>query len=136
MAHFAEIDDKNIVIRVLVIDDIDTQDGDGKEDESVGAKYLSDAFGGTWKRTSYNTHKNVHSKSGTPFRKNYAGVGFTYDAAKDAFIPPKDRHPDDWILDDDTCQWKAPKPYPSDGKDYLWNGDTKAWVEYKPPEPE
>ena len=137
MAHFAEIDDKNIVIRVLVVDDKDTQDEDGKEDESIGAKYLSDTFGGTWKRTSYNTHKNVHSKDGTPFRKNYAGIGYTYDAARDAFIPPKsDRHPDDWKIDEDTCQWTAPKPYPSDGKDYNWNDDTKAWDEYKPKEPE
>ena len=125
MAHFAEIDDKNIVIRVLVIDDIDTQDGDGKEDESVGAKYLSDAFGGTWKRTSYNTHKNVHSKSGTPFRKNYAGVGFTYDAAKDAFIPPKP-YPS-WTLNEDSCLWEAPTAKPDDGEYYYWNEDTTQW---------
>ena len=135
MSHFAEIDEKTkVVIRVVVVDDKDTQDENGNEVESIGAQYLSDAFGGTWKKTSYNTFKNTHSKSGTPFRKNYAGIGFTYDETKDAFIPPREPHPANWILDEETCQWKAPVEYPSDGKDYIWNNDTDAWDEYKPVE--
>ena len=127
MAHFVEIDASNIVIRGVVLDDKDTQDESGDEVESVGAKYLSDGFGGTWKRTSYNTSGGVHSLDGTPFRKNYAGIGFTYDKTRDAFIPPKPY--DSWILNEDTCQWDAPVTYPDDGKQYIWNEETEAWDE-------
>ena len=125
MAHFAKINDSNIVTELVVIDDKDTQDGDGKEDESVGAKYLSDAFGGTWKQTSYNTVGGVHALGGTPFRKNFAAIGYTYDSAKNAFITPKPYA--SWTLDEDTCQWKAPKDYPTDGNAYDWNETTKRW---------
>ena len=127
MAHFAEIDDSNIVLQVIVVDDKDTQDKSGNEVESVGAKYLSDGFGGTWKRTSYNTSGGVHSLGGTPFRKNYAGIGHTYDASKDAFYAPQPF--DSWTLNEDTCQWDAPTAYPDDGKNYEWNEDTQAWDE-------
>lgn len=127
MAHFAEIDASNIVIRVVVLDDKDTQDESGNEVETVGAKYLSDGFGGTWKKTSYNTVGGVHKLSGTPFRKNYAGKGYTYDAAKDAFIPLQP-YPS-WTLTEDTCQWDAPTAYPDDGKLYEWNEATTAWDE-------
>ena len=85
MAHFAEIDGSNRVIRVVVVDDKDTQDENGDEVESIGAKYLSDGFGGTWVKTSYNTTGGVHLLGGTPFRKNYAGIGMTYDKDKDTF---------------------------------------------------
>ena len=117
MAHFVEIDDSNIVIRGVVLDDKDTQDESGNEVESVGAKYLSDGFGGTWKRTSYNGN----------FRKNFAGNGYTFDEARDAFIPPKPF--DSWTLNEDTCQWDAPTAYPDDGDEYSWNEDTGAWEE-------
>ena len=127
MAHFAKIDNSNIVLQVIVVDDKDTQDENGDEVESVGAKYLSDGFGGTWKRTSYNTFGNVHRLGGTPFRKNYAGIGYTYNAAKDAFISPQP-YPS-WPLNEDTCLWDAPTAYPDDGKKYTWNEDTTSWDE-------
>ena len=127
MAHFVEIDASNIVLRGVVLNDKDTQDESGNDVESIGAKYLSDAFGGTWKKTSYNTHAGVHSLGGTPFRKNYAGIGDTYDAARDAFIEPKPFA--SWILDEDTCVWNAPETYPDDDKIYDWNEDTQAWEE-------
>tara|TARA_Y100000310_G_scaffold111838_1_gene110235 strand:- start:55 stop:447 length:393 start_codon:yes stop_codon:yes gene_type:complete len=127
MAHFVEIDASNIVIRGVVLDDKDTQDENGDEVESVGATYLSDGFGGTWKRTSYNTYGGVHNLGGTPFRKNYAGIGYTYDAAKDAFYSPKP-YPS-WTLNEDTCQWDAPTAYPDDGKRYSWNEGTTSWDE-------
>ena len=125
MAYFAEIDNLNIVLRVLAVDNNDTQDDDGNEVESVGAKYLSDGFGGTWKRTSYNTHGGVHKLGGTPFRKNYASIGDTYDESKDAFYPPQPYS--SWALDEDICQWVPPVEYPNDGDEYNWNEDTGVW---------
>ena len=127
MAHFAEIDDLKRVIRVLVVDDKDMQDEDGNEVESIGAKYLSDAFGGTWLKTSYNTRGGVHKLSGTPFRKNYAGKGHTYDETLDAFINPKPY--ESWVLNESTCLWDAPIPYPTDNEPagYRWNEDTTSW---------
>jgi hypothetical protein len=127
MAHYAEIDALQRVIRVLVVDNVDTQDKEGTEVDSIGMKYLNTAFGGTWLRTSYNTHGGVHSLDGTPFRKNYAGVGFTYDQARDAFIPPQ-TYPS-WLLNEDTCQWDAPTPYPDDDKKYEWDEATTSWKE-------
>jgi len=117
MAHFVEINASSIVIRGVVLDDKDTQDESGDEVESVGAKYLNEGFGGTWKKTSYN--RNI--------RKNYAGIGFTYDETRDAFIPPKPY--DSWTLNEDTCQWDAPTAMPDDDKEYNWNEDTQAWDE-------
>ena len=127
MAHFAEIDASNIVIRKLVLADKDTQDENGNEVESVGAKYLHDGLGGTWKRTSYNTIGVVNSLGETTFRKNYAGKGYTFDEARDAFIEPKPFT--SWTLNEDTCQWEAPTAHPNDGKIYTWNEDTQAWDE-------
>ena len=128
MAHFAEIDALKRVIRVLVLANKDTQDKHGNEVESVGAKYLHDGFGGTWLQTSYNTKRGVHKLEGTPFRKNYAGTGYTYDDTRDAFIPPKP-YPS-WTLNESTCNWEAPvaKP-PDDGKPHIWNESTQNWVE-------
>jgi hypothetical protein len=125
MAHFAEIDVLKKVVRVLVVDDKDTQNKKGNEVESVGAKYLHDGFGGTWVKTSYNTIGNTHKLDGTPFRKNHAGIGFTYDETRDAFIPPK-QYPS-WTLNEDTCIWEAPVTYPEDGKSYEWNEETTTW---------
>jgi len=127
MAHFAEINDSNRVIRVVVVDDKDTQDENGDEVESIGAKYLSDAFGGTWLRTSYNTNGGVHRLGGTPFRKNYAGPGVTYDEGRDAFIDTKPFP--SWTLNEDTCQWEPPVSFPTDGKTYFWNEETTSWKE-------
>ena len=83
-------------------------------------------LGGTWVQTSYNTRGGVHTNGGTPLRKNYAGIGYTYDPARDAFIPPKPF--DSWILNEDTCLWDAPTPYPTDGGMYYWDEGTLAWV--------
>ena len=127
MARFAELDVFKKVIRVLVLDDKDTQDKKGNEVESVGAKYLNNGFGGTWVRTSYNTQGGVHTLGGTPFRKNYAGIGFTYDEARDAFIPPQPYN--SWTLNEDTCNWEAPSAFPDDGKAYEWNEETTSWEE-------
>ena len=127
MAHFAEIDALQRVIKVVVIDNADTQDKDGNEVESIGAKYLNDAFGGTWVQTSYNTNNGEHSLGGTPFRKNYAGIGCTYDLTKDAFILPQPFS--SWTLNETTCQWDAPVAKPDDGKHYEWDEATTNWVE-------
>ena len=101
MAHFAEIDGDNIVTRVLVVNDADASDGQNFLANTLG-------LGGTWKQTSYNTSGGVHSTGGTPFRKNYAGIGYTYDSGRDAFIPPKPYA--SWLLNEDTCLWDAPTP--------------------------
>ena len=127
MTHFAEIDALQRVIKVVVVDNADTQDKDGNEVESIGAEYLNDAFGGTWLKTSYNTLDNTHTLGGTPFRKNYAGIGHTYDATRDAFISPQP-YPS-WTLDEDICIWEAPVARPDDGKAYSWDEDTTNWVE-------
>ena len=127
MAHFAKLDIFKKVIKVLVVDDKDTQDKNGNEVESIGAKYLHDGFGGTWVKTSYNTVGGEHTLGGTPFRKNYAGKGFTYDETRDAFIPPKLYA--SWTLNESTCRWETPTPYPDDGKKYEWNELTTSWDE-------
>ena len=125
MAYFAELDIFKKVIKVLSLEDKDTQDRDENEVESIGAKYLHDGFGGTWIRTSYNTRGGEHTLGGTPFRKNYAGIGYTYDENRDAFIPPKPYT--SWALNESTCQWDPPTPYPDDGKEYEWNEVETSW---------
>jgi hypothetical protein len=96
LAHYAKLDENNVVIQVIVVDNKDTADASGVEKEYIGAAYCERLLGGTWKQTSYNGN----------FRKNYAGLGYTYDAARDAFIPP--RPSDDATLDEATCQWIVP----------------------------
>ncbi len=120
MAHWAEIDENNIVTRVLVVSD---------EEDHRGQEFLAAdlGLGGTWKKTSYNTAGNVHALGGTPFRKNYAGIGFTYDESRDAFIAPKPFA--SWILDEDTCLWNPPTPMPTDGKLYVWVEEDLNWQE-------
>ena len=119
MAHFAEVDSNNVVLRVLVV---------GNDQEERGQEFLANdlGLGGAWLKTSYNTQGGVHTLGGTPFRKNYAGIGYTYDAGKDAFIPPKPFN--SWTLDEETCLWKAPIAYPSSGT-YLWNESLQNWEE-------
>ena len=88
-----------------------------------------DTTPGEWIQTSYNTQRGVHLTGGTPLRKNYAGIGHSYDHIKDAFIPPQPF--ESWVLNEDTCVWDAPKTYPSDDKDYQWDESTTNWVEIK-----
>jgi hypothetical protein len=85
-----------------------------------------DSSPGEWIKTSYNTSGGVHSDGGTPLRKNYAGVGFTYDSTRDAFIPPQPYN--SWTLNEDTCLWDSPIAYPTDDKDYAWDEDITNWV--------
>lgn len=118
MAHFAEVDENNIVLRVLVVDDLHESDGQNFLANTLG-------LGGTWLKTSYNTQAGVHTNGGTPFRKNYAGIGYTYDEALDAFIAPKP-YPS-WILNEESCVYEAPVAYPTDGEMYTWNEETTSW---------
>ena len=121
MAHFAEIDAEGTVLRVLVV-------ADAQEDR--GQEFLADdlGLGGTWKKTSYNTVGGVHTGGGTPYRKNYAGIGYKYDNALDAFIPPKPFA--SWTLNEDTCLWEAPTPMPvEEGKLFTWDEATLSWKE-------
>ena len=109
MAHFAKIEN-GVVVQVIVA-----------EQEFINT------LPGEWLQTSYNTYGGTHLLGGTPFRKNYAGRGFTYDSERDAFIPPRPQFAS-WVLDEESCVWKAPAPNPNDGKDYLWDEATLAWV--------
>ena len=112
MAHFAKLGINSKVISVEVVADNDCKNADGVEDESVGIQFLENIHGWPlWKRTSYNTTGNTHKLGGTPFRKNYAGVGHTYDEDRDAFIPPKPHA--SWVLNETTCLWGAPVTYPT-----------------------
>jgi len=123
MAHYAEIVD-GLVVRVTVVKN-DVITVGGIEDGTIGAAFCANLLGGEWVQTSYNTSGNVHKLGGVPFRKNYAGVGSTYDAARDAFISPKP-YPS-WVLDEATCWWGAPVPYPATGK-WAWDEATLSWV--------
>jgi len=123
MAHYAFLDDNNIVTQVIT---------GRNEDEVVDGitdweAYYGDRHGQTCKRTSYNTFGGTHLSGGTPFRKNYAGMGMVYDPVRDAFygVQPFPS----WVLDEDTCLWDAPVPYPDDGLDYDWDEDTVSWVQ-------
>jgi hypothetical protein len=122
LAHFAKLDENNVVIFVTVGRDEDN----GKEAE------LTARTGDVYKQTSYNTHGGVHALGGTPFRKNYAGLGYTYDAERDAFISPKPYA--SWLLNETTCLWDSPVPYPTDvgteenPKRYSWDEATTSWV--------
>jgi len=118
MAHYAFLNMQNIVTEVIV----------GK-DETDGPTNWEMHYGNireqVCKRTSYNTRGGVHSEGGTPFRKNYAGIGYTYDFARDAFIPPKPF--DSWTLNENSCLWEAPVAMPDDGQQYQWNEETTSW---------
>jgi hypothetical protein len=120
MAHFAEIDDNNIVTRVLVVDDLYEADGQTYLAETLG-------LGGTWIKTSYNTFGGEHRNGGTPLRKNYAGIGCIWDAERDAFYVPQPHA--SWTLNESTCLWEAPVSRPDDGKIYSWDEITTSWVE-------
>jgi hypothetical protein len=115
MAHFAEIDENNTVTQVIVVHNNELL-VDGVESEAKGIDFCQSLFGGNWVQTSYNAN----------IRKNYAGIGYTYDSDRDAFIPPKP-YPS-WILNEDTCNWESPMPYPEDKLNYYWNEETLSWV--------
>jgi hypothetical protein len=119
MAHYAFLNESNIVTEVIV----------GKNEGEEGTDWevhYGNFRGQTCKRTSYNTSGGVHSGGGTPYRKNYAGIGYTYDASRDAFIPPKP-YPS-WLLDEATCLWEAPVPMPDGNKLYTWDEALGGWV--------
>ena len=116
MAHFARIEN-NLVTQVIVVENKDTSTPDGTEVESIGVAFCQRLFGGNWVKTSYNGN----------IRKNYAGIGFAYDSGRDAFIAPKPFN--SWVLNENTCQWEAPTPMPTDGKMYSWDEATTSWVE-------
>ena len=123
MAHFAKLGLENKVLAIhRVHNNIATT-------EQAGIDFLNNLHktNDVWKQTSYNTQGGVHKLDGTPFRKNYAGKGYTYDETRDAFIAPQPYN--SWILNEDTCQWEAPSAYPDDGKRYEWNEETTSWVE-------
>ena len=120
MAHYAFLDDNNIVTEVIV----------GKNEGEDGIdweQHYGEFRGQTCKRTSYNTQAGVHTAGGTPYRKNYAGIGYSYDATRDAFVPPKPYA--SWSLNETSCMWEPPVAYPTDGKPYSWNESTTSWEE-------
>jgi hypothetical protein len=117
MAHYAFLDENNIVTEVIV----------GKEEGNFNWEQQYGSFRGQLcKRTSFNTIGGVHRLGGTPFRKNYAGIGYTYDEDRDAFIPKKPFN--SWVLNEDTCQWESPVAYPNDGQQYSWNEQNQSWT--------
>ena len=121
MAHFAKLGKGNKVLLVEAVhNDVATT-------EQAGIDFLNNTYktNDVWRQTSYNTYGGEHLLGGTPFRKNYAGIDFTYDQTRDAFIPPKPFQ--SWILNETTCLWEAPVAYPEDGQRYLWNEETKQW---------
>lgn len=113
MSHFAKVNN-GVVEQVIVA-------------EPEFFETFVDSSPGEWIQTSYNTYGGVHLLGGTPLRKNYAGIGYTYDKIRDAFIPPKPFQ--SWLLNEETCLWYAPTPVPEDGKIYTWDETTTAWVE-------
>ena len=123
MAHFAKLDENNVVTEVHVVANRDTSDANGVEKEYIGQAFLEKLFGGTWKQTSYNGN----------IRKNYAGIGYTYNADIDAFVPPKPFA--SWLLNEPTAQWEAPVAMPEDAgtgeppKRYTWDEDSVNWIE-------
>ena len=117
MAHFAQIDNNNIVINIIVVHNNELLDQDGNESELKGIDFCKSLFGQDtkWIQTSYNSN----------FRKDYAGIGYTYDETRDAFILPKPYN--SWVLNEDTCRWEAPISIPTDGKAYTWNEEILNW---------
>ena len=126
MAHYAFLDENNIVTEVIVGKD---ENQDGVDWEQHYGAFRDQVC----KRTSYNTRGGVHSNGGTPYRKNYAGLGFTYDDQRDAFIPPQP-YPS-WPLDEQSCLWVPPVERPDDGRPYDWDEATQQWVLFTPPQP-
>lgn len=138
MAHFAELNENNIVLRAIVVHDNELLDENNVPQEQKGIDFCVNLLGGKWLQTSVNTWGNTHFHGGTPFRKNYAGVGYKYDPDRDAFIEPQP-YPS-WTLDEETCHWKCPveppvNPYTPDQEEfwkqpgYRWNEEAQSWDE-------
>jgi hypothetical protein len=128
MASFAKLNSENMVITVESVVNEVLKDSNGVEQEQLGIDFLKTLYNepnAIWKQTSYNTNAGIHSLGGSPFRKNHAGVGYTYDLNRDAFIPPKPYN--SWILNESTCNWDAPVAYPTDGQRYSWNEEILNW---------
>ena len=115
MAHFTKLDENNIVTQVIVVSNNELLDAHGQEREELGVAFCQKLFGGNWKQTSYNHNMRVR----------YAGIGYTYDTQRDAFIPPKSYA--SWTLNEDTCDWEPSTPRPLDDKMYGWNESTQSW---------
>jgi len=132
MASFAKLNSNNIVEIVESVVNEVLKDSNGIEQESIGIEFLKTLYNepnAIWKQTSYNTVGGVHSLGGTPFRKNHAGIGYTYDSNRDAFISPKPYN--SWVLNESTCNWESPIPLPSDAsidKRYTWNEENQNWA--------
>jgi hypothetical protein len=125
MAYFAKLDENNIVLNVHAVEN-SVIEIDGIESEQKGIEFLQSIHGhSNWKQTSFNMVAGVHQQGKTPFRKNFASVGFTYDLERDAFIPPKPYA--SWLLDEETCYWNSPTPCPNDGQQYHWVEETLTW---------
>jgi hypothetical protein len=122
MAHFAKIDENNIVVSVLVVSD---------EQENRGQEFLASdlGLGGTWIQTSYNTSCGVHLNGGIPLRKNFAGIGYFYDEVQDAFIPPKPKDFPSFVLDEETCTWVYPVEKPADNDIWYWDEQNISWTQ-------
>jgi len=127
MASFAKLNSENIVIKVESVVNEVIKDLNNIEQEQLGIDFLNKLYNtnDNWKQTSYNTHGGVHSNEGIPFRKNHAGIGYTYDENRDAFIPPKPYN--SWVLNENTCLWNAPVAKPQDNNMYNWNESTLTW---------
>ena len=121
MAHYCKLDENNVVTQVIVVDNKDTADANGVEKESIGVAFCERLFGGTWKQTSYNGN----------FRKKYAGIGDAYSPDTDVFYNPNPPYPS-WTLDA-NYDWQPPTPKPDDGKEYVWDEPTLAWIEVTSP---
>jgi len=118
MAHFAQLNEENLVTQVIVVANQDTADQDGVENEAIGIAFCTNLLGGRWVQTSYNAK----------IRKNYAGIGYKYDADLDAFVPPQPYA--SWTLNDDA-QWEAPVAMPENDKRYIWDEESTSWIEVK-----
>jgi hypothetical protein len=128
MASFAKLNSENIVITVESVVNEVLKDSNGVEQEQLGIDFLKTLYNepnSVWKQTSYNTIGGIHRLGGTPFRKNHAGIGYTYDSNRDAFIPPKPYN--SWVLNEQTCNWNAPVARPNDGNKYKWNEEILNW---------
>ena len=128
MASFAKIENNIVITVISVVNDV-LKDSNGIEQESIGIQFLRNLYNepnAIWKQTSYNTVGGIHNNGGTPFRKNHAGIGYTYDSQRDAFIAPKPFN--SWILNEQTCNWDAPVARPNDNNIYSWNEEIQNWT--------
>lgn len=121
MAHFAQVNEFDVVQQVIVVADSDCLDANGNESEAVGAAFCHNLLGGRWLQTSYNNNLRVR----------FAGIGYKYDAIRNAFIPPQPYL--SWVFNESTLDWQSPVPYPTDGKTYVWDESIQQWVEVVPP---